>query len=74
MSENTVSLPTNRAFVVQLRGNSVASRSAHRGRVEHVASGRATHFPNEDEFWAFVDTVLSSECSEESDPERLAGD
>ena len=74
MSKNDVSLPSNRAFVIQLHGNSVVSRVRHRGRVEHLASGRAMHFPDEDEFWAFVDGVLSSECSEESDPERLAGD
>jgi len=74
MSKNDVSLPSDRAFVIQLRGNSVESRVRHRGRVEHLASGRATHFPDEDKFWAFVDNVLTTECSEQSDPERQAGD
>jgi len=74
MSKTDVSLPSNRAFVIQLQANSVVSGIRHRGRVEHVASGRATHFPNEDDFWAFVDTVLAKECSERSEPERLAGD
>jgi len=74
MSKNDVSLPSNRAFVIQLHGNSVVSRVRHRGRVEHLASGRATHFPDEDEFWAFVDGVLSTECTDKSNPERQAGD
>jgi len=69
MSEKDVSLPTNRAFVIQLQANSEVSRVAHRGRVEHLASGRATHFPNEYEFWAFVDSVLGKERSEQSQAE-----
>jgi len=70
MSKNDVSLPSNRAFVIQLHGNSVVSKVRHRGRVEHVASGRAMHFPDEDQFWEFVDSVLSTESGAKSDPER----
>jgi len=70
MTKNDVSLPSNRAFVIQLQANSVASKFRHRGRVEHLASGRAMHFPDEDEFWEFVDSVLSTECGGRSDPER----
>jgi len=70
MNKNDVSLPSNRAFVIQLHGNSMASRLRHQGRVEHLASGRATHFPDEDQLWEFVDSVLSTECGGKSDPER----
>ena len=69
MTKNDVSLPSNRAFVIQLQANSVVPKVHHRGRVEHLASGRATHFPDEDQLWAFVDSVLTKECSEKSDPE-----
>jgi len=66
MYEKDVSLPTSRAFVVQLRASSGSSEADHRGRVEHLASGRATRFVDEDELWAFVDSVLATECSEQS--------
>jgi len=70
MSEKDVSLPANRAFVIQLQANSGASEVGHRGRVEHLASGRATHFADEDELLAFVDSVLATECSAKSEPGR----
>ena len=66
MSENDVSLPTNRAFVIQLQANSEVSRVAHQGRVEHLASGQATHFPDEHELWAFIDSVVEKERSGQS--------
>ena len=70
MSEkNVVSLPANRAFVVQLQANSGTSRVRHRGRVEHLASGGASRFADEDEFWTFVDSVLATQCSENNERE-----
>ena len=69
MSEKDVSLPTNLAFVIQLQAGSGASKVGHRGRVEHLACGRATHFADEDELWAFVDSVLAAQCSEQSEPD-----
>ena len=68
MSEEDVSLPTNRAFVIQLQASSGASEVGHRGRVEHLASGRAMRFADEAELWAFVDRVLATKCSERSEP------
>ena len=70
MSEKDVSLPTNRAFVIQLQASSGATEVARPGRVEHLASGRAMRFADEGELWAFVDRVLAAECSEQSEPER----
>jgi len=60
MSEKDISLPANRAFVIQLPASSGTSGVGHRGRVEHIASGRAMHFTDEDELWSFVDSVLAS--------------
>ena len=63
MSENDVSLPTRLAFVIQLQASSGVSEIGHRGRVEHLASGQAMHFADEGEFWAFIDSVLTTKCS-----------
>ena len=68
MVKKDVSLPSNRAFVIQLYGNSTASRVHHRGRVEHLTSGQATHFADDDEFWAFVDSVVTTRSPNQSDP------
>ena len=68
MSGKGVSLPANRAFVIQLQVSSGVPEVGHRGRVEHFASGRAMRFADEDELWAFVDSVLATECSEQSEP------
>jgi len=69
MTENHISLPTNRAFVIQLQANSDRSRFAHQGRVEHLSSGRAVHFPDEHELWAFIDSVLAAESPGQRKPE-----
>jgi len=65
-SGKDVSLPTNRAFVIQLEASSGASDIVHRGRVEHLASGQAVHFADQGELWAFVDSVLATERSEQN--------
>ena len=69
MSEKALSLPTNRAFVIQLQASSGVSEVGHRGRVEHLASGRAMRFADEGDLWAFVDSVLATECSDQIEPE-----
>ena len=66
MPENDVSLPTSRAFVVQLQTSAGSSEADHRGRVEHLASGQAMRFADEKELWAFIDRMLATECSEQS--------
>ena len=68
MSEKDVSLPANRAFVIQLQASRGESEVGHRGRAEHLASGRATHFVDEGDLWGFVDRVLATECSDRSEP------
>lgn len=52
------SLPRQRAFVVQLQARAEATPERFAGRVEHVASGLATHFHSLDGFVAFVARVL----------------
>ena len=68
MLEKNVSLPSNRAFVIQLYGNSGVTKVRHRGRVEHLTSGQATHFADDDEFWAFIDSLVATRCPNHSDP------
>ena len=53
------SLPTNRAFVVQLRAQPPGAPSLWDGRVEHVVSGQMTHFHSLDELLAFIRRVLA---------------
>ena len=60
------SLPTNRAFVVQLYADSQVEQGECRGRVEHIVSMRAAHFYSREELITFlIQTVLSLEAEEE---------
>jgi len=60
------SLPTNRAFVVQLYSDAKMEQGELSGRVEHVVSMRATDFHSQEELIAFlIQTVLSLEVEEE---------
>jgi hypothetical protein len=53
------SLPTNRAFVVQLRAQPPGAPLSWDGRVEHVVSGQMTHFHSPEELLAFICRVLA---------------
>ena len=52
-------LPRDRAFVVQLSAQAAGSPDSFQGRVEHVASGQATHFDALEDCLAFIARVLS---------------
>ena len=52
-------LPTNRAFVVQLRAQPPGDPLVWDGRVEHVVSGQMAHFHALDELLAFIRRVLA---------------
>ena len=52
-------LPTNRAFVVQLRAQPPGAPLSWDGRVEHVVSGQMTHFHSLEELLAFIRRVLA---------------
>jgi hypothetical protein len=58
MPQFPLPLPTNRAFVVQLRAQPPGAPLAWEGRVEHVVSGQMTHFHSLDELLAFIRRVL----------------
>ena len=51
-------LSVHRAFVVQLRAEADVAHGRVMGRVEHVASGQATHFHSVEELLAFMARVL----------------
>jgi len=53
------SFPTNRAFLVQLSGETNPALTDLGGRVEHVSSGRSTRFGSREELWSFVAGVLA---------------
>ncbi len=51
--------PAQRTFVVQLHTEADVGRGRVVGRVEHVVSGRATHFASLPELLAFMARVLA---------------
>jgi hypothetical protein len=52
-------LPAERAFVVQLRAQSVPGGDLFVGRVEHVASGESVRFGSAEGLLAFIVKVLA---------------
>ena len=60
MPQPPLPLPTNRAFVVQLRIQPSETPLVWDGRVEHVVSGQMTHFHSLEELVAFISRVLAS--------------
>ena len=58
-------LPTQRAFVVQLYAQSKIEKGQFKGRVEHIVSGRSTHFSSMKALKAFMHRVLMEERSAE---------
>ena len=58
-------LPTKRAFVVQLYAASKIEKGQFKGRVEHIVSGRSTHFTSMKALKAFMRHVLTEEQSDE---------
>jgi hypothetical protein len=63
MKANQPSLPTNRAFVVQLHVDVEVEHGQFYGRVEHVVSGKATHFDSVEGLMAFIKRVLEEQSS-----------
>jgi hypothetical protein len=61
------SFPTHHAFVVQLHAESKLEKGQFKGRVEHIVSGRSTHFSSAKELKAFMHRVLTEVCAEEPD-------
>jgi hypothetical protein len=53
------SLPTQRAFVVQLHSESKLAKGQFKGRVEHIVSGQSAHFSSMKALKAFMQRVLA---------------
>jgi hypothetical protein len=60
MPQSPPTLPTDYAFVVQLRAQPRSPLPYWDGRVEHVVSGQATHFHSLEELLAFISRVLTA--------------
>jgi hypothetical protein len=63
-----VSLPPDWAFVVQLQGGTPFDAALLRGRIEHVASGRACTFESLEAMRAFMEQVMLPSPSAEPAP------
>jgi len=61
MTRPQPSLPTHRAFVVQLHADAKPEQGDFRGRVEHLASYQAAHFSSLEELTAFMARILSAQ-------------
>ena len=66
-STSQPSLPTNRAFVVQLHAEAQVEQGEFRGRVEHVVSMRATHFHSLEELAAFIVQIVTTLQEDDTD-------
>jgi hypothetical protein len=56
--QNEPPLPSEMAFVVQFAADAEARQGRVRGRVEHIVSGRATHFDSWAALQQFLERVL----------------
>ena len=65
-----VTLPANRAFVVQFEGAPAGQAAPLAGRVEHITSGRRARFASWEELQRFIEQALARlEASSRSPPE-----
>jgi hypothetical protein len=73
MPQTHPSLPTNRAFVVQLHADARPEQGDFTGRVEHLSSMEAAHCTSAEELLAFMRRILSAQqlaeavCSHENE-------
>ena len=61
MDQKLPSLPTNRAFVVQIHRDARVKKDEFKGRVEHIVSYQATHFESPEELVAFIVRVVTAQ-------------
>jgi hypothetical protein len=65
LTRDQPSLPTQRAFVVQLHVESQIEKGQLKGRVEHIVSRQSAHFSSMKELKAFMRRVLTEKRAEE---------
>jgi phage baseplate assembly protein W len=68
MSQSQLTLPTNRAFVVQFHAQTPEALSAYEGRIEHVVSGQVARFHSLEELLAFMIRVLTDVQQQSDSP------
>jgi hypothetical protein len=66
-SQGQPSLPTGRAFVVQLHAEADVAKGRFKGRVEHIVSYQATHFASVDALALFMARVVAEHEAEEEE-------
>lgn len=66
-STSKPSLPTKRAFVVQLHADAQVEKGEFRGRVEHYVSMQAKHFSSLEELTAFMVQVVTTLQEDDTD-------
>jgi hypothetical protein len=54
-----VTLPANRAFVIQFEGAHAGQATPLAGRVEHITSGRRVRFHSWEELQRFIEQALA---------------
>ena len=67
-ADNPAPLSVTRAFVLQLRADTVVELGLLAGRVEHVVSGQATDFEVLETLLAFIARVLRTERARFAEP------
>ncbi len=65
MPKNKPSLPSDRAFVVQLRWDAAVEQEDFRGRVEHLNSMQAAYFESVEELLAFIARVVAAQRADD---------
>ena len=66
-SKNQPSLPTGRAFVVQLHAEAELTKGRMKGRVEHIVSMKATHFDSLGALVIFMARAIAEHEAEEDE-------
>ena len=61
MPQNQPSLPSDRSFVIQLRGDADVEHGECRGRVEHFVSAQSAHFDSVSELMAFITRIVAAQ-------------
>jgi hypothetical protein len=67
LATNKPSLPTNRAFVVQLHADAQVGQKEFTGRVEHLVSYKSTHFHSLEELGAFMVQMVTTLEEDDAD-------
>jgi hypothetical protein len=59
MTDNEPTLPSNRAFVIQLRAVALPTHGEYAGRIEHLVSGQTMHFDSWEHLQKFIEQMLT---------------